>query len=331
MQILRHIEHRSLLIPKPILTMGNFDGIHLGHQALLRRVIREAKAQGGSSVVLTFEPHPLRILAPERAPRLILTHKDKMRILQSYGVDLVIIQTFDSTFANLEAEEFVRRHLIDRLGVRKIWVGRDLRFGRGRKGRVEDLIRWGAGGGFEVGIVEPIQIRGARVSSSRIRELIERGDVSEVEPLLGRYHFISGRVVRGHQRGTQLGFPTANIVTRTEVLPLDGIYATFLQTGERQWSGVTNIGLNPTFGSGPRTIESYMFDFSGDLYGRPVQLFFVRRIREEKKFSTPELLVEQMKKDVVSAQDILSKVNLRGWAEWGKIAVPDVDASDYSR
>ncbi len=152
MEIFRHIEDRNISLPKPVLTLGNFDGIHLGHQALLQRVVQDAKARDGRSVVLTFEPHPLTILAPQRAPRLILTHKDKMVLLQSYGVDAVIIQPFNSAFANVEAEAFVRGYLVERLKVHKMWVGKDLRFGKGRKGRVEDLIRWGAEGGFEVGI-----------------------------------------------------------------------------------------------------------------------------------------------------------------------------------
>lgn len=314
MEILRHSEDRNLSISKPILSMGNFDGIHLGHQALLQRVVQEAKSQGGRSVVLTFEPHPLKILAPERAPRLILAHKDKMRLFQSSGVEVVIIQAFNPTFANVEAEEFVRHYLIDRLKVHKIWVGRDLRFGKGRKGRVEHLIRWGAEGGLKVGIVEPIQLEGAPISSSRIRKLIEQGDVHEVHRFLGRYHFVSGRVAPGHQRGRNLGFPTANIVTRIEVLPLDGIYATFLQVDGRLWPSVTNVGFNPTFGEGPRTIESYIFDFQEDLYGQQVSLFFIKRIREEKKFPSPDLLVKQMKKDVLSAQEILSRIELDKWA-----------------
>ncbi len=314
MEIFRHIEDRTLSISKPILSMGNFDGIHLGHQALLQRVVQEAKSQGGRSVVLTFEPHPLKILAPELAPRLILAHKDKMRLLQSSGVEVVIIQAFNPTFANVEAEEFVRHYLIDRLKVHKIWVGRDLRFGKGRKGRVEDLIRWGAEGRLKVGIVEPIQVEGARISSSRIRKLIEQGDVHEAHRFLGRYHFVSGRVAPGHQRGRHLGFPTANIVTRIEVLPLDGIYATFLQVDGRLWPSVTNVGFNPTFGEGPRTIESYIFDFQEDLYGQPVSLFFIKRIREEKKFPSPDLLVKQMKKDVLSAQEILSRIEMDKWA-----------------
>jgi riboflavin kinase/FMN adenylyltransferase len=314
-EIFRHIEDRNISLPKPILTLGNFDGIHLGHQALLQRVVQDAKARDGRSVVLTFEPHPLTILAPQRAPRLILTHKDKMVLLQSCGVDAVIIQPFNSAFANVEAEAFVRGYLVERLKVHKMWVGKDLRFGKGRKGRVEDLIRWGVEGGFEVGIVGPVTLGGVRISSSRIRDLIKRGDVHEVQRFLGRYHFASGRVIPGYQRGRQLGFPTANIVTRTEMLPSDGIYATFLEADQRLWSSVTNIGVNPTFGGGPRTIESYIFDFSGDLYGRSVKLFFVKRIREEKKFPTPEDLVGQMKKDVLGAQEILNQVSIEERAQ----------------
>lgn len=315
MEIFRHIEDRNISLPKPILTLGNFDGIHLGHQALLQRVVQDAKARDGRSVVLTFEPHPLAILAPQRAPRLILTHKDKMVLLQSSGVDAVIIQPFNSAFANVEAEAFVRGYLVERLKVHKMWVGKDLRFGKGRKGRVEDLIRWGVEGGFEVGIVGPVHLGGVRISSSRIRDLIKRGDVHEVQGFLGRYHFASGRVIPGYQRGRQLGFPTANIVTRTEMLPSDGIYATFLEADQRLWSSVTNIGVNPTFGGGPRTIESYIFDFSGDLYGRSVKLFFVKKIREEKKFPTPEDLVGQMKKDVLGAQEILNQVSIEERAQ----------------
>ena len=306
MQIRRHIEDHGSPIPRPVLTLGNFDGVHLGHQALLERVVEDARLCEGRSVVLTFEPHPLKLLAPERAPRLILTHKDKMALLQSFGVDVVMIQAFDAAFAAVEAETFARDHLFRRLGVRKMWVGSDLRFGRGRKGRVEDLARWGVESGVEVGVIEPIVLEGQRVSSSRIRTLIERGAMREAKQHLGRYHFVSGRVARGHGRGRALGFPTANIVSRTEVLPPNGIYATILESGGQHWQSVTSIGINPTFGDGPRTIESYVFDFAGDLYGRSVKLFWVERIRDEKTFSSVELLVEQIEDDAFRAREILS-------------------------
>lgn len=308
MEVIRHIEHGGQPVPRPVLTLGNLDGVHLGHQALLRHAVEDARAWGGKSVVLTFEPHPLKILAPDRAPRLLLTHKDKLLLLQSFGVDIVIIQTFDRNFADVEADEFVRRYLVERLKIRKLWVGHDLRFGKNRKGRVEDLMRWGREAGFEVGVVGAIELNGARISSSRIRTMLEQGQVDEARRFLGRYHFVSGRVVAGHRRGRQLGFPTANIMPRTEVIPGDGIYATFLQAGARQWSGVTSVGLNPTFGQGPRTIETFIFDFEGDLYGQAVRLFFIQRIREERQFGSPEKLVEQIDQDVSRAKEILLQV-----------------------
>ena len=233
-----------------------------------------------------------------------------MTLLQSFGVDAVIVQTFDAAFAGVEAQEFIREYLMRRIGVRKMWVGKDLRFGKARKGRVEDLMRWGKKAGFEVGVIEPVQLEGHRVSSSRIRTLIEHGEVRSAGKYLGRYHFISGRVVSGHGRGRRLGYPTANIVPRTEVLPADGIYASIVQAGARQRRSVTSVGLNPTFGEGPRTIESYIFDFDGDLYDQPVKLFFVERVREERKFSSAELLVEQIERDVSSAQEILRGIEL---------------------
>jgi len=314
---MRHIESRSLSVPRPILTMGNFDGLHLGHQALLRQMSQDAKDVGGSSVVLTFEPHPLKILAPKRAPKLLLTHKDKMLLLQSKGVDVVVIQEFNPAFALIEAEDFVRSYLVKGLKVHRIWVGKEFRFGRGRRGEVEALTRWGKKSGFEVKIIEPVLIEGQRISSTRIRALIEEGEVHHVSRFLGRCHFVSGRVVKGHQRGKALGFPTANISTRTEVLPPDGVYATFFWVQGRRWSSVTSLGSNPTFGEGPRTLETYLFDFDGDLYDQSVRLSFVKRIREQKKFSSPKLLVAQMHEDVEQAREALRGAGTAESAEFG--------------
>src|ERR1043165_5252751 len=308
MEILRHLD-RPLSIPQPVLMLGNFDGVHLGHQALIGSAVADAKESGGRAVVFTFEPHPLKVLAPERAPRLILTHADKMALLEFYGAETVIIQKFDMDFAHIEAEKFVDEYLVRRIGVRKVWVGKDLRFGKGRRGRGEDLIRGGQQRGFGVGVVGPIEIDGHRVSSSRVRTLIERGQVRQAAQYLGRFHFISGRVVPGRGRGGDMGFPTANIESATEAVPLDGIYATMLEVGGRRLQSATSIGVNPTFGAGPRTIESYVFDFDRDLYGRDVKLYFIERIREEKKFSSSESLAEQIKQDVANVREILSGTN----------------------
>ena len=210
MQIIRHIGEKGQDLAGSVVTLGNFDGIHLGHQALIAGAVADSKKLALPSVVLTFEPHPVSVLAPERAPKLILAHKDKMQLLQSFGVDIVAVQHFDLSFAKLSAEDFVRDLLVRRLKARKIWAGKDLRFGQGRKGDVEDLRRWGRELGFEVAVVEPVLVDGNRVSSSRIRELLSEGRVDEVKAMLGRYHFVSGRVVEGHRRGKDLGFPTAN-------------------------------------------------------------------------------------------------------------------------
>lgn len=310
MEIFRHIDDPRLRITDSVVTMGNFDGLHLGHRGLVLSAVEDAHRRGSVSVVLTFEPHPLKILAPERAPKLILSHKDKMQLLQALGIDIVVIQNFDAAFAELQPEAFVREFLVERLDTRKIWVGQDFRFGKGRKGTVADLTHWGATSRFEVSVVAPILVDGVRVSSSKIRQLLEEGRVDDAERLLGRYHFISGKVVTGHRRGRDLGFPTANIATRTEVIPQDGIYATLLQLSGEQRLSVSNIGLNPTFGPGPRTIESYIVDFAGDIYGEPVKLSFVKRLRGEKKFGSAGELVAQMGEDVKDARAVFKRLGL---------------------
>ncbi len=310
MQVFRHIDDPGLALQKSVATLGNFDGIHLGHRALIEGAVGDGRALGVPAVVLTFEPHPLKVLAPGRAPKMILAHKDKMQMLQALGVDIVVVQHFDPAFAGIAAEQFVRRFLVERLRSAKIWVGRDFRFGQGRKGRAEDLKRWGGESGFEVAIVEPILVDGARVSSSRAREWIEAGQVDRVPSLLGRYHFVSGRVVTGRRRGRDLGFPTANIAARTELIPRDGIYATIFHLGEKDLPSVSSVGTNPTFGAGPRTVESFILNFSGDIYGAPVRLSFVKRLRDERAFSSAESLVAEIARDVERARETLRDLRL---------------------
>lgn len=305
MQIIRHIDDPALAFEGSSVTLGNFDGIHVGHQALIKNAVNDARRLGISSVVLTFEPHPLKVLAPERAPQMLLAHKDKMQLLQSLGVDCVVIQQFDRSFAAIGAEAFVEQFLVKRLRAKKVWVGKDLRFGKGRTGDIDKLRVWGRQFGFDVGMVDPVVVCGERVSSSRIRELISAGEIAAVQPMLGRYYFVSGKVVAGHRRGRELGFPTANIASRAEVMPRDGIYATLLQLGENIMPSVTSIGLNPTFGAGPRTIESYILNFDREIYGESVKLFFVARLRDEKTFPSVESLKEQIRLDVVDAQTAL--------------------------
>ena len=312
MKAFSDIEDQQLSMRGSVVTMGNFDGIHLGHQALVRHTVEESKRLGYPSIVLTFEPHPLKVLAPERAPRLLLSYQDKLDLFQAFGVDIVIAQRFDREFASIAAEDFVRRFLVGRLKTKKLWVGRDLRFGQGRKGETGDLIRVAPEVGFQVGVLDPISSDGIRISSSRIRGLVEAGCVDEVRPMLGRYHFVSGRVVTGQGRGRKLGFPTANISSQTEVVPLNGIYATLIEVKSRQWLSVSSVGVNPTFGDGPRTVESFIFDFASEIYGEAVKLSFVKRIRDEKKFSTVEDLIAQIHEDVEQAKVIFKELRLPG-------------------
>lgn len=308
MQIIRHIDDPALAFEGSSVTLGNFDGIHVGHQALIKSAVDDAVHLGVRSAVLTFEPHPLQVLVPERAPKMLLTHKDKMQLLQSLGVDCVLIQQFDRSFAAIGAEQFVGKFLVERLRAKKVWVGKDLRFGKGRAGDIEKLRLWGDQLGFDVGVVEPVMVCGERVSSSRIRELIRAGEVAAVQPMLGRYYFVSGKVVSGHRRGRDLGFPTANIASRAEIVPRDGIYATLLQLGENILPSVTSIGFNPTFGAGPRTIESYILNFDREIYGESVKLSFVARLRDEKSFASVDSLIEQIRLDVADAESALARL-----------------------
>jgi riboflavin kinase / FMN adenylyltransferase len=315
MLVFHRIDDPALSLNASVVTLGNFDGIHLGHQALVSQTVEEARRRGAASVVVTFDPHPLKVLAPGRAPPLILTAEDKIEMLGELGVDVVVSQHFDKAFANVRAEDFVRRSIVDRLKTKKMFVGRDLRFGHAREGSVEQLVGWGAALGFEVSIVEPILVDGVRVSSSRIRQLIQDGRVDEARVSLGRYHFISGTVVEGSRRGRKISFPTANIANRTEVLPSDGIYATLFNIDDSWWPSASSIGVNPTFGAGPRTIESYILDFDRDIYGKSIKLAFVKRLRDEKKFSDVPSLVAQIEDDVKTARSIFDKLGIKTWAK----------------
>ena len=314
MLVFPDIDDAARSLTASVVTMGNFDGIHLGHQALVARTVEESRRLNAVSVALTFDPHPLKVLAPARAPRLILTPEDKIELFRDLGIDVVINQRFDASFAGLEAEEFVRRFIVDRLKAKKLWVGSDLRFGRGRKGSVEQLISWGVELGFEVSMVEPILVNGVRVSSSQIRALIEEGRVDEAHELLGRFHFVSGNVVEGNRRGRGLGFPTANIASRTEVLPSDGIYATLFHIGQERWLSVSSIGVNPTFGAGPRTLESYILDFDRDIYGKSVRLAFLKKIRDEEKFADVASLIARIQEDVRRAHAVFDSLGIDGRA-----------------
>lgn len=305
MRIVRGLKNFTERLPSPVLTLGNFDGVHLGHQAIFRKVVLRARVLGGTSVAFTFEPHPLKVLAPERSPKLLNTFHGKMKLLVTAGIDVVICANFTRAFADQNPEDFAREVLHEKIGVREVYVGYDYAFGKDREGSIDSLKRAGRTYGFTVGVIEAVRVNGVVVSSSTIREVIASGKVEDAAGLLGRHYAIEGDVVRGAQRGQQLGFPTANLKTANELIPGFGVYAVLASVDGRAYQGVASIGVRPTFDAGPVSVEVFLFYFEGDLYGRQMEVSFIKRLRGEEKFPDAEALVRQIRKDVEDAKHAL--------------------------
>lgn len=306
MKIIRGAKNLVQKLSHPVLTLGNFDGVHLGHQAIFKKVVNRAKELDGTSMAFTFEPHPLKVLAPERSPRLLNTFHAKMRLLEAAGIHVVVCAEFNREFADQHPQDFAKNVLVDVIGVKEVYVGYDYAFGKGREGSIESLAAMGAAHGFVVGVVEPVRIDGNVVSSSLVRERVTGGNMEGARTLLGRYYSIEGNVVHGASRGHSLGFPTANIHTSNELLPALGVYAVLASVAGRTLRGVTSIGVRPTFGGGPVSIEVFLFDFHDDLYGKHMEVFFLKRLREERKFPDSESLIRQMHADVTEAKAVLA-------------------------
>jgi len=306
MRIIRGIKGCCEKFPNPVLTLGNFDGVHLGHQAIFKQVVDRARAIQGTSIAFTFEPHPLKVLAPERSPRLLNTFHGKMKLVEASGMQIVICADFNREFAEQHPEEFAKRVLVDGISVKEVYVGYDYAFGKGREGSIDSLRRMGESFGFSVGVVDAVQVNGAVVSSSLVRELVAGGRVEDIRQYLGRYYGIEGSVIHGENRGRTLGFPTANIQTANELIPSYGVYAVRMRIGGLSHDGVAAIGVRPTFGNGPVSIEVFLFDYDGNLYGKHVEVAFVKRLRGERKFSDADALVSQMHEDVAQAKEILA-------------------------
>jgi riboflavin kinase/FMN adenylyltransferase len=308
MRIIRGIKNCCEKFPTPVLTLGNFDGVHLGHQAIFRKVVERAKATGGTSIAFTFEPHPLKVLAPERSPKLLNTFHSKMKFIESSGMQIVICADFTRVFAEQNPEEFARRVLVEGIGVKEVYIGYDYAFGKGREGSIESLAIMGRTYGFTVGVVDAVKVGDTAVSSSLVRDLVSNGRVDETPRYLGRFYSIEGNVVHGESRGRALGFPTANIDTVNELLPAFGVYAVRTVVGGRTIDGVASLGVRPTFGDGPVSIEVFLFDYEGDLYGKHLEMSFIKRLRGEEKFPDADALVGQMHKDVEQAKSVLAAV-----------------------
>jgi riboflavin kinase/FMN adenylyltransferase len=297
MQVFRGIESVQKKFKNPAITIGNFDGVHMGHQALFRRVKQWAEELDGESIVVTFDPHPLEVLFPQKAPPFITSHLQKLDLIASCGIDATIVIPFDHEFSRISAREFVEAILVEKIGTRAIVVGHDYRFGHSREGDIPFLRRLGEQYGFKVEIVTAIRMNDTPVSSTSIRQMIANGNIREANKLLGRPFEVSGTVIEGRKRGLQLGFPTANI-RMPAVAQVDG----------KRYGGAANLGYNPTFGDGELSLEAHLFDFNQDIYGKPITIRFIDRLRDERRFSGPEELSAQIKKDVETAKRVLAQM-----------------------
>lgn len=290
-----------------VVTLGSFDGLHIGHQALIRQACDEGRRLGIPAVGYTFHPHPARVLAPRFAPRMLMSLPRRVDGLHGLGLDHVVVEPFDAAFADLEADAWVRNWVAPRLRPRAIVIGFNFTYGKDRAGTPDSLRRLGQELGFSIHEVAPVQIGGLSVSSTKVREFVQNGNVEGAEELLGRPFVLVGKVVEGEQRGRQIGLPTANLDPDSEVLPAHGVYATeaLPQAGGAPRPAVTNVGLRPTFAGDQVTVETHLLDFEADLYGQLLEVRFRRRIRGEMRFDGPEALVAQVRRDIGAARRLL--------------------------
>ena len=307
MQLYRNLQEIKTPFERPVVTIGNFDGVHVGHQLLFHEVAIRAKRNGGTSVAITFEPHPLKVLRPDGI-RLISTAQQKIDLIRMAGVDALVILPFDQEFAKTTAIDFVNTVLCDTIGVHELVVGYDYAFGRGREGNIDFLRHQGEQKGFPVTVVEAHHEDDLLVSSTKIRELVMEGRMHDVRNLLGRCYYIHGEVQRGKQRGgSEIGFPTANLeISEEDLCPKKGVYVTQVLYGGKMYGSVTNIGYNPTFGDNELVAETHIFDFNKDIYGHPIRLNLLRYIRGEVKFNSIAELSAQIQEDVDTAKQVLA-------------------------
>jgi riboflavin kinase/FMN adenylyltransferase len=316
---MRVIKDLSLLdepLVRTVLTIGNFDGVHLGHREIFRRVVDKARELDGQSVVVTFEPHPLRVLAPEKAPLRLNTPEEKIRLLGASCIDILVVLNFDHRLAEMSAEAFVRDILVGKLGVRHLIVGYDYAFGRDRQGDTAFLASQAAIHGFTLEVLEAVRAEQQAHSSTMIRKYLGEGRVADAVKVLGRNFTLDGRVVHGEGRGRKLGFPTANLDTEKEILPRDGVYAVKVKWREEYYDAVINIGRRPTFDHGAPTLEIHLIDFNGDLYGERLRIYFVDRLRDEQRFPSVAALQSAVLSDIDRARDRLAGARVVEYREY---------------
>jgi riboflavin kinase/FMN adenylyltransferase len=312
MKVVSRLEELPHGCPKPIATIGNFDGIHLGHQALMRDLVHRATEIGGTPAVVTFHPHPIQVLAPDNAPRQIQTLKQKLSMLESLGIRLTVVIPFDLRLARMSAREFAIGILRDRLAIEEVYVGPNFAFGHRREGSFNLLKEIGVEKGFAVGRIHQVQFRGSRVSSTAVRQALLSGQAALARRLLGRPFSLEGEIVHGTATGSGLRVPTANLLSENELIPRMGVYVTILGAAGCRRQSVTNIGVRPTVNlpdvDVPTTIETHVLDFEQDLYGRQVTLEFLARLREERRFENRDALVAQIRRDVARARRYFTKL-----------------------
>jgi riboflavin kinase/FMN adenylyltransferase len=291
-----------------VLTIGNYDGVHLGHQKILSAVVKKAAEINGTSMVMTFDPHPVKVIAPERNIRLLTTTEEKARLIESLGIHVLLLINFNKEFSSMLPDEFITEILIKKLNVSEVIVGDHYTFGKHKKGTIELLKKRGKLLGFTVQAIRNAKVHGTIVSSSAVRNLLQKGAVSEASQFLGRSYSIEGTVVKGKGRGQRiLHIPTANITTPVEIAPREGVYAVQVRVRDAVYDGVANIGKNPTFGNESVSYEVHLFSFSGNLLGEQIRIYFVDRIRGERTFPDAASLEKQIRDDIAYAKQLLSR------------------------
>jgi len=295
-----------------VLTLGVFDGLHLGHQLIIKTVVEQARTIKAIPTVITFEPHPRAVLHPESAPPLLQTFDQKIEALGVLGIEQTIVIHFDKAFSQIRAEDFLRDVVVDRLHAKEVYLGRGFAFGHNREGNIELLRNVSDRLGFFADEVPEVRLRGHRIGSTRIRELLKQGRVNLARRMLGRPYGVEGPVVRGAARGNTLGFPTANIHPQNRVIPRSGVYVTATLIDGQWRRSVTNIGTRPTFDDGTETsVETHLPNWSGDLYGDALRVRFLHRLRDERKFSSIDELKDQIKRDVARAEHFFARAGVK--------------------
>ena len=306
MEILRSIPELERLRGSLFLAIGVFDGVHRGHQAVISTSADHAATSNGTPVVVTFDPHPEKVLRPQAAPHLLSATQHKIALIRALGVEHLLIITFDKQFAATEPEDFVQKLVIHSKPLREICVGHEWSFGKNRRGNLDLLKKLGAKFNFDVVGIPPVKINGAVVSSTAIRQAIEKGDLTKAAEMLGREYTILGTVTRGDNLGKKIGFPTANLSAHSEQFPPNGVYAAEARIDGELYRGVINLGIRLTVSSGKseRVLEIHLFDFNRDIYGRDVEVRFLKFLRSEKKFANLDALVQQIRQDVEQARQL---------------------------